>query len=320
MSMPDFAVSQVEETGFARDVREYLSRTPQRELPSEYFYDSVGTKLFEAITELPEYGLTRADARILGNHAAEIAIAAGNPGALAELGSGTGQKTRRLLRALKRAPYYPIDLSPTALAACGKDLGDLTHVEPLCTSYLDGLETARGRCNGTGPLLVLFLGSTIGNFDRSRGGDFLREVRRRLRPGDSLLLGADLLKPVKTLLAAYDDSAGVTAAFNLNLLARVNRELGGDFDLRSFRHEARWCERERRIEMHAVSIARQTVHIPGARFRFVIEEGESIWTESSHKYTVDDLDALAGTAGFNVLRRWIDPEWPFAETLMTIHS
>ncbi len=316
--MPHFAVSRVEATAFAQDVRKHLGRTPQRELPSQYFYDAVGSRLFEAITELQEYGLTRADERLLRNHAAEIAHAAGIPAAVAELGSGTGRKTRSILEALPRARYFPIDLSPTALEACTADLEDIVHVEPLCASYLEGLEKAAARRNGNGPLLVLFLGSTIGNFEREGGGDFLRSVRRQLRPGDSLLLGADLVKPVETLLLAYDDPAGVTAAFNLNLLARVNRELGGNFNLRQFRHEARWCKPERRIEMHAVSLSRQTVCVPGAGLRFEIEKGESIWTESSHKYTPEDIDNLAGAGGFTVRRRWLDEEWPFAETLMMV--
>jgi L-histidine N-alpha-methyltransferase len=320
MSMPGFAASRREETAFARDVREHLSRTPQRELPPEYFYDAVGSRLFEAITELPEYGLTRADERLLRNHAAEITRAAGPPGVLAELGSGTGRKTRWILAAMRRIPYYPIDLSPTALQACREELGSIARVETLCASYLEGLEEAAARRNGNGPLMVLFLGSTIGNFEREAGGDFLRQVRRQLRPGDSLLLGTDMLKPVELLLSAYDDPAGVTAAFNLNLLARVNRELGGNFDLRRFHHEARWCEQERRIEMHAVSLSRQTVCVPAAGLRFEIEKGESIWTESSHKYSPEDLDGLAGSGGFEVRDRWVDPEWPFSETLMMVPS
>jgi dimethylhistidine N-methyltransferase len=318
--MPVFAVSRTEAAEFAADVRECLSRTPQRELPSQYFYDAVGTRLFEAITELPEYGLSRADERLLRNYAALIAQAAGNPGALAELGSGTGKKTRWLLAVLPRSSYYPIDLSSTALAACKETLGRVAQVDPVRAGYLEGLERARARCNGNGPLLVLFLGSTIGNFSRASASRFLRQVRRRLQPGDSLLLGADMLKPVPTLLAAYDDPAGVTAAFNLNLLARVNRELGGSFNLRQFRHEARWNKEERRIEMHAVSLARQAVCVPASGLRLVLEEGESIWTESSHKYSPDDLDRLAETGGFAVKSRWVDKEWPFAETLMTVSA
>ncbi len=318
MSMPGFAASRIEETAFTRDVREYLSRTPQRELPSQYFYDAVGSRLFEAITELQEYGLTRADERLLQKHAADITVAGGTPVVLAELGSGTGRKTRWILQALCRPSYYPIDLSRTAMEECRQQFKGLANVEPLCASYLEGLESVSSRRNGNGPLMVLFLGSTIGNFDRNAGVDFLCRVRRHLHPGDSLLLGADLLKPVPVLLSAYDDPAGVTAAFNLNLLARVNRDLGGNFDVRRFRHEARWCAKEHRIEMHAVSQSRQEVSIPAAGFRFVINQGESIRTECSHKYSVEDLDHLARAGGFHVRQRWIDAEWPFAETLMTV--
>jgi dimethylhistidine N-methyltransferase len=316
--MPDFAAWRADTISFSRDVREYLSRTPQRELPSQYFYDAVGSKLFEAITELHEYGLARADERLVRNHAAEIAAGAGYPAALAELGSGTGRKTRWLLKSLPRSTYYPIDLSSTALESCRNDLGSFVRLEPLCTSYLEGLAEVAARCNGNGPLLALFLGSTIGNFNRAEARDFLGEVRKRLRPGDSLLLGTDMIKPVETLLLAYDDPSGVTAAFNLNLLVRVNRELCGNFDLRRFRHEARWNELERRIEMHAVATSRQEVRIPAAGLRFVIEEGESIRTESSHKYSIRDVDQLALHSGFSVCRRWLDTEWPFAETLLAV--
>jgi len=318
MSMPDSAVSQAETAGFAADVLEYLGRTPQRELPSQYLYDAVGTRLFEAITELPEYGLTRADERLLREYAVEIAQDAGTPSAVAELGSGTGKKTRWILAELTSARYFPIDVSLTALADCQDALGTIARVEPVHAGYLEGLEAARSRIRGNGPFLVLFLGSTISNFDRASAGEFLRQVRRRLHPGDSLLLGADMLKPVPTMIRAYDDPVGVTAAFNLNLLARINRELGGNFNLRRFRHEARWCELEHRIEMHAVSLERQVIHIPAAGLRFTIEAGESIWTESSHKYSQDDIDMMAEHGGFEVRHRWVDDEWPFAETLMTV--
>jgi dimethylhistidine N-methyltransferase len=316
--MPDFVASRVDAAAFSQDVREHLSRWPQRELPSHHLYDAVGSKLFEAITELQEYGLTRADERILLTHAREIARAAGAPAAFAELGSGTGRKTRRILEVAPGVPYFPIDLSPTALEACGNSLDHLAPVKPVCAGYLEGLREVAGRCNGNGPLLVLFLGSSIGNFDREGANRFLRQVRQVLRPGDSLLLGADLVKPVEDLLLAYDDPAGVTAAFSLNLLSRVNRELGGNFDLRRFRHEARWDESEQRIEMHAVALSRQAVRVPGAGLRLVIEKGESIRTELSHKYSIRDLDRLARAAGFAVRRRWIDAGWPFAETLLTV--
>jgi L-histidine Nalpha-methyltransferase len=165
-------------------------------------------------------------------------------------------------------------------------------------------------------LLVLFLGSTIGNFDRHAGDAFLREMRAILRPGDALLLGTDLEKSVETQILAYDDPAGVTAAFNLNLLARLNRELGADFDLSCFQHEARWNSVERRIEMHLLSTRRQTVHVPAANLRFMLDEDESIWTESSHKYHANEIPEMAARTGFHCNGQWIDREWPFAQNLL----
>jgi len=183
-------------------------------------------------------------------------------------------------------------------------------------SYLDGLlAVAGGRREGE-RLLVLFLGSTIGNFDRDAGIEFLGEVRRIVAPGDALLLGTDLEKPLGQLLAAYDDPLGVTAAFNLNLLARINRELGADFDLGKFRHAVRWDEQERRIEMHVRSTCRQTVHVPGARLRVRFAKNETIWTESSHKYLPEAVVQMAARAGFRCDAQWIDGEWPFAQSLL----
>ena len=163
---------------------------------------------------------------------------------------------------------------------------------------------------------MLFLGSTIGNFDRDAGDEFLREMRAILRPGDALLLGTDLEKSVELQLLAYNDPAGVTAAFDLNLLARINRELGADFDLAGFQHEARWNSAERRIEMHLRSLRRQTVHVPAASLRFMLDEDETIWTESSHKYKADEIPAMAARTGFRCDGQWIDREWPFAQNLL----
>src|SRR6202043_3932969 len=218
---------------FARCVRECLTKSGQKELPSKYLYDEVGSALFEAICVLPEYGLTRADARLLEKHAGEIVARLPYPIEVAELGSGSGKKTRWILEALsqrQRTYYFPIEISPSALAACEKELGqiDLVSMVGYEQPYLEGLKAvAQGRDEGD-HLLVLFLGSTIGNFDRAAGEEFLREVRETLQAGDSLLLGTDLEKDVATQLLAYNDPAGVTAAFNLNLLARINRELGAD--------------------------------------------------------------------------------------------
>jgi L-histidine Nalpha-methyltransferase len=319
MVTPALSLRHVSE--FAADVRAGLTKPGQRELPSKYLYDEVGSALFEAISVLPEYGLTRADARLLQKHAREIVERLPSPLQVAELGSGSGKKTRWILEALARRHrtyYYPIEISPHALAACEKELGqiDLVSVVGYEQPYLEGLRAvAEGRNLGD-HLLVLFLGSTIGNFDRGPDEVFLREVRETLRPGDALLLGTDLEKDVALQLLAYDDPAGVTAAFNLNLLARINRELGADFNLSNFRHEARWNLADRRIEMHLRSTCRQSVKISAANLRVVLNENETIWTESSHKYQAEEIPRMAERTGFQFAAQWVDEEWPFAQNLL----
>jgi len=319
MEMPASTLQRVSE--FATDVRESLTKPGQRELPSKYLYDEVGSALFEAISVLPEYGLTRADARLLKEHSVEIVSRVPSPVRVAELGSGSGKKTRWILEALARRQktyYYPIEISPHALAACEKELGqiDLVSVLGYEQPYLEGLRSvAAGRSQGD-HILVLFLGSTIGNFDRDAGDAFLREVRATLRSGDGLLLGTDLEKEVELQLLAYDDPAGVTAAFNLNLLARINRELGADFDLSCFRHEVRWNYADHRIEMHLRSTRRQGVRIPAANLRVVLNEDETIWTESSHKYKAEEIPEVARRTGFRCDAQWLDSEWPFAQNLL----
>lgn len=308
---------------FAAEVREGLTKSGQRELPSKYLYDEVGSALFEAISVLPEYGLTRADARLLEKHAREIVGLLPSPVHVAELGSGSGKKTRWILEALSRRGktyYFPIEISPSALAACEKELGqiDLVSIVGYEQPYLEGLRrVAEGRSNGD-HLLVLFLGSTIGNFDRDAGEEFLGSVRGILRKGDALLLGTDLEKRVEDQLLAYDDPTGVTAAFNLNLLGRINRELGADFDLPCFRHEARWNAIERRMEMHLVSHCRQRVEIPAAGLRLSLDEDETIWTESSHKYKIGEAAEMAARTGFRCEGQWVDKEWPFAQNLLVV--
>ncbi len=315
-SLPTRHVSE-----FAQCVRECLTKAGQRELPSKYLYDEVGSALFEAICVLPEYGLTRADARLLEKHAGEIVARLPFPIEVAELGSGSGKKTRWILEALsqrQRTYYYPIEISPSALAACEKELGqiDLVSIVGYEQPYLEGLRAVAKRRDDREHLLVLFLGSTIGNFDREAGEAFLREVCTILRTGDALLLGTDLEKSAATQLLAYDDPAGVTAAFNMNLLARINRELGANFDLSQFEHEARWNTFERRIEMHLRSKQDQPVTIPAAGLQVRFKEGETIWTESSHKYRPAEVVAMAQRTGFRCDGQWIDEEWPFAQNLL----
>ena len=306
---------------FAADVRAGLTRPGQKELPSKYLYDDVGSALFEVISHLPEYGLTRADERLLRRHANDIVDRVGGPVAVAELGSGSGRKTRWLLEAFarrQRISYYPVEISHSALVMCEKELSDIDRISILGfeREYLDGLlEVAAYRKHGE-RLAVLFLGSTIGNFDRPAAVDFLCEVRRILQPEDFLLLGTDLVKPSSQLVAAYDDELGVTAAFNMNLLARANRELAADFNLKQFEHVAKINPVARSVEMHLRSKRRQAVRIPMAEIVVQFEEGETIWTESSHKYTAEEMYEIAERTGFRCDLQWIDEQWPFAENLL----
>lgn len=319
--MDTAVVAQSSKSDFAGDVRAGLLRPGQKELPSKYLYDDVGSALFEVISLLPEYGLTRADERLLRRHAVDIVSCIKSQVLVAELGSGSGKKTRWILEALtqrQRTTYCPIEISPAALSRCESELGQIEYVSIVGFEqpYLDGLMAAAAGRRDDEHLLVLFLGSTIGNFDRDAGERFLTEVRRILYPGDALLLGADLEKPLPQLLAAYDDSIGVTAAFNLNLLARINRELGADFDLASFRHEARYNCSERRIEMHLRSIRGQSVTIARAGFSVLYAKDETIWTESSHKYRAIEIPAMARRAGYRCEEQWVDSEWLFSENLL----
>jgi len=306
---------------FAADVRAGMGHEGQKTLRSSYLYDAVGSALFEAITLLPEYGLTRADEHLLSRHSSEIVSGLASPVRVAELGSGTGRKTRWILSALARrqdVAYHPIDISSAALAECERELGRLPNVRVLPThaDYLEGLaQVAHRRLPGE-RLLLLFLGSTIGNFDRPMAVPFLRGLRAHLEPGDALLVGTDLVKPIERLLLAYDDPAGVTAAFNRNVLGRINRELDADFDLTCFTHVARWDDVERRVEMHLRSDVRQRVRIRGADLVVTFEPGETIWTESSHKYTPEEPIEMGRRAGFRSAGQWFDAAWPFAETLL----
>ncbi len=305
---------------FARDVRHGLRKKPQKQLPSKYLYDSVGSALFEVISLLPEYGLTRAGQRILRRHAGEIIDRLPQPIVVAELGSGSGKKTRWILEELARrqpVAYYPIEISRSALHMVERELEGLDSVSILGleSEYIEGLRKVAQRRRKAEHLLVLFLGSSIGNFDRKPAQTFLKRIRRNLHRGDALLLATDLEKPASQLIPAYDDPAGVTAAFNMNLLVRINRELGADFDLSRFRHLALYDARMRRVEMHLRSLARQTVRIPGAGIKAVFRKGETIWTESSYKYRPEDPIRMASRTGFRCVAQWFDQEWPFGQNL-----
>jgi L-histidine N-alpha-methyltransferase len=306
---------------FMLDVRNGLTKDGQKELPSKYLYDEVGSKLFEVISDLPEYGATRADERILHAYADEIVERVPGDIAVAELGSGSGRKTRWILRALSRrrhTSYFPIEISATALAMCRRELSDMEAISIVGfeREYLDGLlEVAARRPDGQ-RILVLFLGSTIGNFDHPAEIRFLKEIRMILDPQDFLLLGTDLEKPIPQLIDAYDDPLGVTAAFNLNLLVRINRELGADFELGRFQHVAKFNLATRSVEMHLRSTCDQVVRIPRADLCVPFLRDETIWTESSHKYAPEEVVRVANEAGFHCEAQWIDGKWPFAESLL----
>lgn len=307
---------------FVEKVRSGLLRGGQKELDCKYFYDEVGSALFDVISRLHEYGLTRAEERLLRRHSEDIAGRLNLPVIVAELGSGDGRKTRFLLEALSQLQpntfYCPVEISPTALDRCRRELGQLENVRVVGfpNEYLDGLRMVCSGRDSADRLLVLFFGSTLGNFNREDAVRFLCHVRQLLSVGDALLLGTDLEKPAAQLIAAYDDPLGVTAAFNLNLLARINRELGGDFVVSQFKHEARYNAAERRIEMYLRSLVDQTVRIARGGFEVSFKAGEAIWTENSHKFTTEEVVVMAGQSGYSCEIQYIDQQWPFAQTLL----
>lgn len=307
---------------FALDVAEGFSEKGNKRIAPRYFYDDLGSSLFEAITLLPEYGLTRADERLLQVHAKDIALATGRLAIVAELGSGSGKKTLPILRAVQQQStnilYRPIDVSTAALAACEREIGSLCAVKPILNDWMQGLSEIGRNRQADQLLLLMFLGSSIGNLDRESIAGFLQHIRSHLQPGDFFLLGADLVKDVDTMITAYDDPTGVTAAFNLNVLGRMNRELQANFDLRAFAHEVRWNNEERRIEMHLLSCRDQDVFIGALDTTYRLEAGETIWTESSHKFTTEELNEFAQSGGFNPVAAWVDEAWPFAECLWQV--
>jgi L-histidine N-alpha-methyltransferase len=306
--------------GLGDEVRAGLTARPKT-LPTKYLYDDLGSALFEVICLLPEYYLTRSEAAILRAHASDIVAAVGDTLEIVELGSGTATKTRLLLdAALARQGtlrYSPIDISRSALDqtvhALNAEYPAIT-VDPQVADYFDGLRSFSR--NGVERTLVLFLGSNIGNFEPYEARRTLSAVRKTLRPGDSLLMGADMKKDTAVLEAAYNDKLGVTAAFNKNLLWRINRELGGHFDLDSFRHRAKYNSAEGRVEMHLVSDAAQDVAIDALGMTVHFEPGESIHTESSYKYDPKQVEALADETGFKVSKTWTDQTKTFTSNLL----
>jgi L-histidine Nalpha-methyltransferase len=302
----------------AADVRQALTRQP-RQLPSRYLYDALGSALFDAICELPWYPITRAEIRLLTAHARKIVSGRSAPARVVELGAGNGTKMAALLAAGRPevAPaVHLVDVSPAALATAARSIGAVSSgpIHTHETTFEAGL-TDIAATRDESRTLVVFLGSNLGNFDTDGARAFLRDMRSALSAGDRLLLGVDLVKPERDLLLAYDDPLGVTAAFNLNLLVRLNRDLGADFDLRGFRHRAVWNAAASRVEMHLVSVEEQRVHIAGAGLTLTLRPGEAIWTESSYKYTRDGITTLLTDCGFGVRAQWSDGESPFALTL-----
>ena len=303
------------------DVRAALRQRP-KQLPTKYLYDALGSHLFEAICQLPWYGITRAATLLLERFAEQMVEPLRDPCTLVELGCGSGEKLALVGEALRGRGgdvlVHLIDISRTALELSRRTLGRLPHLSVVGhrATYEAGLVRAAAQRSPGGAMLVLFLGSNIGNFDATAADEFLVRIRSTLAPGDALLLGADLVKPEPELILAYDDPLGVTAAFNKNLLVRMNRELGGHFDLGAFAHRAVWNAEASRVEMHLVSLARQTVAIDAAEIEIAFDEGEPIWTESSYKYTPAQIVEMGARAGFGCHEQWIEGEAGFAVTLL----
>jgi L-histidine Nalpha-methyltransferase len=300
----------------AADVRTGLSGA-QKSLPPKWFYDAVGSELFEQITRLPEYYPTRREREVLTRHGPDIA-AATRAETLVELGSGSSDKTRLLLDALMfegtLRRYVPVDVSDGALIAaaeaCAADYPSLEVLGVVAdfVTHLEALPSGPSR-------LVAFLGGTIGNFEPAPRADFLSRIASTLRSGDAFLLGTDLVKDTGRLVRAYDDAAGVTAAFNLNVLAVVNRELGADFELDAFAHEARWDADNAWIEMHLRSLREQTVHIKALELEVHFAAGETLRTEISAKFTRDRVAAEYAAAGLRLAAWWTDSAGDYALSL-----
>jgi len=302
-------------------MREELRRgllAPQKTLPSSLLYDALGSVLFEAITLLPEYEVARADLRVLTAHAREVMPLLGERVDVVELGPGHGRKARLVLSELQRTQsevaFVAIDVAASALEGCKRQLEDLRGVSVICVedTFMAGLRRAPRIAPRR---LVLFLGSNLSNFDRTASLAFLKDVRATMAPGDALLLSADLEKPAAKLLPAYDDALGVTAAFNRNLLVHLNREYGANFGLDAFTHEVRWDAAARRIEMHLKATRACEVSIPALELSLRFHAGETVWTESSHRFNVDELQAWGHEADFTAAASWVDSAWPLALTL-----
>jgi L-histidine Nalpha-methyltransferase len=305
----------------AEEVLRGLSARPRR-LPPKLFYDDAGSHLFEQITETQEYYLTRTERAILKKYAGEIVRQVGANITLVELGAGSASKTQVLIEALLRgqlrADFYPVDVSSSALQGALKTLNGhfpRLHVSPIVADYthrIPDLNSLPGR------KLALFIGSTIGNFEPDEAMAFLKSVHHSLQPGDALLIGFDLIKDAGVLHAAYNDAQGITAAFNKNMLVRINRELGGSFDVDSFEHIAVWNRRKSRIEMHLESLYEQAVWVQDMARGFHFEKGERIHTENSYKFNSASIARLLRRSGFKLEKRWTDSQGWFCEALARV--
>ena len=305
----------------AEDVLRGLTARP-RQLPPKLFYDAEGSRLFDEITETPEYYPTRTERAILSEYAGEMVGQAGTNVTLIELGAGSASKTQLLIQAVLRrqlrAEFYPVDVSSSALQGALKSLNGhfpRLHVKPVVADYTHRLPDFSSLDERK---LVLFLGSTIGNFEPDEAQAFLKNVRRSLAPRDALLIGFDLIKNADDLHAAYNDAAGVTAQFNKNVLARINRELGGSFDLEAFAHVAFWNRRKSRIEMHLESVYEQTVWIEDLGRGFHFDRGERIHTENSYKFNTASIARLLLRSGFKLEKQWTDAQGWFCEALARV--
>lgn len=310
-------------TGFADDVRRGLLARPKHLFP-KYFYDPLGSELFEAICLLPEYYLTRAENEILTRYADDIAASLEGEKTLLEMGSGSAQKTRVLIEALlglqTELRFIPVDISASALEQSARVLLQSyprLKITAYAGDYYDGLAELRrsNELGRSGRTLALFLGSNIGNFDAAEAHTFLRALRGVLAPGDALLLGADLKKSREKLEAAYDDALGVTSAFNLNVLARINRELDADFNLRAFKHYVEYNDALGRVEVYAESLRAQRINIRKLGIEVDFQAGERIHTENSYKYDLDGLSELATATGFRRTQTWLDEREQFSSNL-----
>jgi len=301
---------------FAAEVLAGLRRRP-RYIPPKFFYDARGSQLFDAITALPEYYLTRAEVEVLAANAAEIAQRVGTGSLLVEPGGGSCAKVRILLEGLRPCAYVPMDISREHLRAAAEQVAaefPWLEVHASCADFTRAMTLPETAPEPEGPRVAFFPGSSIGNFDPEGAVGFLAAVAELVGPGGFLLIGADRKKDKAILDAAYDDAAGVTAAFNLNLLERMNRELGADFDLAAWRHRAFYNEAQGRIEMHLVSLRPQTVRVAGESFTF--DAGETIHTENSYKYGIEEFQGLAARAGFEPAAVWTDARGRFAVHLL----